>query len=339
MYKSLIKALTGLLLILSLHATGLCQNETSAENYTGRWSLYLPDGAGYLKVHEDQGFLDAELLWYGGSINPVAGLYLTDHSLVVTRISGVTRKRDASGKPERMHQLTDRFKFSPVSQNELKGVALLVNKNGKGIQRIEFTAKKNPPLPPRPDLNSIRYGEPVILFGGKDLNKWTLADPGDRSPFQLIDGIMVNQPVEGEGSLGKFRTVEEFEDFKLTLDFNYPGDCNSGIYLRGVYEIQMKYNYGKDPNLKSTGALYGRIVPSQAAEKPAGEWQDIEIILYKRHVTVTLNGSRIIDNQPVEGITGGALSANEFAPGPIYLQGNHSRGVSYRNIILTPILN
>ena len=74
-----------------------------------------------------------------------------------------------------------------------------------------------------------------------------------------------------------------------------------------------------------------------SAEKPAGEWQTIDITLCDRHVTVILNGKKIIDNAPLLGCTGGALNSNEFKPGPIYLQGDHTQ-VSYRNIVLTPIV-
>ncbi len=63
----------------------------------------------------------------------------------------------------------------------------------------------------------------------------------------------------------------------------------------------------------------------------------MDITLYKRHVTVILNGTAIIKNQPVYGVTGGALTADQFADGPIYLQGDHGM-VSYRNIVLTPIV-
>ena len=85
------------------------------------------------------------------------------------------------------------------------------------------------------------------------------------------------------------------------------------------------------------GAIYSRITPIFSAEKPAGEWQTLAITLCDRHVTVILNGTKIIDNQPLYGVTGGALTANEFIPGPIYLQGDHGK-VSYRNIVLTPII-
>jgi hypothetical protein len=73
-----------------------------------------------------------------------------------------------------------------------------------------------------------------------------------------------------------------------------------------------------------------------SAEKPAGSWQNMDITLCDRHVTVILNGKTIIDNQPVYGPTGGAIISDVFAKGPIYLQGDHGK-VLYRNMVLTPI--
>jgi len=64
----------------------------------------------------------------------------------------------------------------------------------------------------------------------------------------------------------------------------------------------------------------------------------MDITLYKRHLTVILNGKTIIDNKPVYGPTGGALQADVTKAGPIYLQGDHGK-VSYRNIALTPIID
>jgi hypothetical protein len=85
------------------------------------------------------------------------------------------------------------------------------------------------------------------------------------------------------------------------------------------------------------GAIYSRIFPTEGAEKPAGEWQTFDITLVDRYVTVILNGKAIIDNQPLLGCTGGALWPDQFRPGPIYLQGDHT-GVSYRNIVLRPVV-
>ncbi len=84
------------------------------------------------------------------------------------------------------------------------------------------------------------------------------------------------------------------------------------------------------------GAIYSRITPTENAAKPAGQWQSFDITLMDRHVTVILNGRKIIDNQPLLGCTGGALWSDQFRPGPIYLQGDHT-SIEYRNIILRPV--
>jgi hypothetical protein len=132
--------------------------------------------------------------------------------------------------------------------------------------------------------------------------------------------------------------VDTYEDFNLKIEVNVPAHSNSGVYLRGIYEVQVVDSYGKELDSHNMGGLYSRITPLLAAEKPAGEWQKMDITLYKRHLTVVLNGKTIIDNQPVKGVTGGALTSDEFIPGPIYLQGDHGK-VSYRNIVITPVVN
>ena len=157
----------------------------------------------------------------------------------------------------------------------------------------------------------------------------------------MVNGTLVNDPVQPEGrphiNYGNLRTTALFEDFKLKLQVNIPKGNNSGVYLRGIYEVQIYDSYGLPLDSHNMGAIYSRITPSVAAEKPAGEWQDLEMILCDRHVTVILNGKTIIDNQPLQGCTGGALTADEFVPGPLYLQGDHGR-VLYRNIVLWPII-
>ena len=83
-------------------------------------------------------------------------------------------------------------------------------------------------------------------------------------------------------------------------------DGNSGVYLRGIYEVQVADTYGRPLDAHNMGAIYSRIKPTVAAEKPAGEWQTMDITYVDRHATVILNGKKIIDNQPVLGCTGGA---------------------------------
>jgi hypothetical protein len=196
-------------------------------------------------------------------------------------------------------------------------------------------------LPPAPDLGKLKFGKSIKLFNGKNLKGWKLTNPGAKNGWSVKRGILVNDPAQKEGqphvSFGNLRTEKEFEDFNLKLDVNVPPHGNSGVYLRGIYEVQVCDSHGQPPESHTMGSIYSRIAPAAAAEKPAGEWQTLDMTLADRHVTVKLNGKVIIDNQPLLGCTGGALWSDEFRPGPIYLQGDHT-GIQYRNIVLTPVI-
>jgi len=129
--------------------------------------------------------------------------------------------------------------------------------------------------------------------------------------------------------------VQKFEDFKLHLEFRVPKGENSGVYLRGRYELQVDDAAGLEPSSHHLGGLYGFIAPSENVAKAAGEWQTMDAMLVGRMLTFTLNGTMVICNREIPGITGGALDSNEADPGPILLQGDHGP-VDYRNIVITP---
>ncbi len=131
-------------------------------------------------------------------------------------------------------------------------------------------------------------------------------------------------------------TERKFTDFKLHTEFRYPKGSNSGVYLRGRYEVQIEDNFGLEPDSHYIGGVYGFLTPSVNAGKKAGEWQTLDVTLVGRVVTVVLNGERIIDRQTIPGITGGALDSDEDKPGPILLQGDHGR-VEFRKVTLTPV--
>jgi len=308
------------------------------DSFKGRWALHLPGGAGWLEVSDHQGILDASLLWYGGSVLPVSSVNVTNNSLIVTRIQPVNRQLEDG--TSRRFTVTNTLTLKPEG-DRLKGIAHLPDHSGMGTQVIEFEAERIPELSPAPDLSMISYGEPIELFNGTDLTGWHLINDQQVNGFKAEDGLLVNDPVQHDEedhiSYGNLRTDATFEDFRLTLEVNVPEGSNSGVYLRGIYEIQVADTYGRDTNPHHMGALYSRIEPSVNAEKPAGEWQSMDITLHQRHLTVILNGTTIIDNQPVLGVTGGAMTADEFSEGPIYLQGDHGR-ILYRNLVLTPIL-
>ncbi|HEY8535265.1 MAG TPA: DUF1080 domain-containing protein, partial [Vicinamibacterales bacterium] len=92
---------------------------------------------------------------------------------------------------------------------------------------------------------------------------------------------------------------------------------------------------GKALSALRMGGVYGFLTPYVDAAKPAGEWQPFDIALVGPRVTVVLNGTTIIDNEVIPGITGGALDSNEGAPGPLMLQGDHGK-IEFRKIELIP---
>ena len=146
----------------------------------------------------------------------------------------------------------------------------------------------------------------------------------------------MNDQSEHGKNYGNLRTDREFEDFNLKLETKLAKGGNSGVFIRGIYEVQVADTYGRPLNPHNMGAVYTRITPSESAEKPPGEWQTLDITFVKRHATVILNGKKIIDNQPVRGCTGSALFSDVTKPGPIYLQGDHT-GIEYRNIVIRSI--
>jgi hypothetical protein len=229
-----------------------------------------------------------------------------------------------------------------AGDDEIFGMAFFPGDDGVAFEKVSFTGKRIPPIGEAPDLASAEFGDPITLIAENDLSGWELMEKNAANGWSVTDGVLLNNPVADPGSehvsFGNLRTKDTYEDFNLKLEVKVPEGGNSGVYLRGVYEIQVYDSYGKQTDSHNMGALYSRITPSASAEKPAGEWQSMDITLWKRHLTVILNGTKIIDNQPVKGITGGAMTADEFGPGPIYLQGDHGK-VWYRNMVLTPVEN
>lgn len=185
--------------------------------------------------------------------------------------------------------------------------------------RAPDLAREEPPV----------WGTPKNLLDD-DMSRWIIPD---NNKFRMIDGVLVNEEVGGN-----LVTKEKFDDFKLSVEFRYPEGSNSGVYLRGRYEVQIEDNYGMPSDPLMIGGIYGFIEPSINAAKPAGEWQTFEITLVGRHVTVVHNGIEVISNRPIPGITGGSLDSNEGEPGPIMLQGDHGP-VDFRKLVITPAVN
>lgn len=174
----------------------------------------------------------------------------------------------------------------------------------------------------------VVWGTPIKLFNGLNLDGWHASK--NKNQWIAENGIM-KSPQSGANIISD----QQFNDFKLHIEFRYPEGSNSGVYLRGRYEIQVEDNRGQEPSSTFFGGIYGFITPNEMAAKAPGEWQTYDVTLVGRRVTVVANGKKIITDQIIPGITGGALDSKEGEPGPIMLQGDHGP-IEYRNIIITP---
>lgn len=309
----------------------------------GSWALTLPFdrmNAGHLILSKDAaGKPAAKLLWRWGSPKdlPAADVQVEKDGFTLTF---------GNMKPKDLPQDKGAWRRDRVVAKVIGDWAACtyqkVDGNGKPVgEALTFSAKRNPKIGPAPDLKTAVRGKPINLLAGT-IADFELMESNKENGWTLKDGVLSNRiQRDAKGKSlhrnGNLRTKrDDFYDFNLKYDVRVLPGCNSGVYLRGIYEIQVLDSYGKPVDCHNMAAYYGRVTPKVAAEKKAGEWQTVDVTLYKRHLTVVLNGVKIIDNVPVVGITGGAMTANEFVNGPLYIQGDHS-DADFRNMILTPL--
>jgi hypothetical protein len=198
-------------------------------------------------------------------------------------------------------------------------------------QAIRFTGVRAPKFE-RVDVSKLRPGKPIELFNGKNLSGWRPLHPDRKVEWQVVDGVTKNVP----GAVDLV-TEQKFWNFKLHAEYRVGPKSNSGIGLRARYEVQILEDHGRPVSLHGNGALYSRILPSVNASKPANEWQTFDITLVGNHVTVVLNGTTIINDKEIDGLTAVAVDPNEGEPGPIIIQGDHG-AVEFRKLTLTPLL-
>jgi hypothetical protein len=185
------------------------------------------------------------------------------------------------------------------------------------------------PAPAMKHKAPAAWTHPEALFSGKDLAGWEPDDP-PQNHWKAVDGVLLN-----ESAGANIRTTRKFEDFKLHIEYNCPQDGNSGVYLRGRYEVQVEYEPpGTDDKYHGMGSIYGFIAPAVMVRPRPGEWESYDVTLVGRNVTVVRDGVTTIDNQEIPGITGGALDSHEGEAGPLYIQGDHTGGMKYRNITI-----
>jgi hypothetical protein len=207
-----------------------------------------------------------------------------------------------------------------IDGNELSGS--MTYPDGK---QVRVTGKRAPSLRRQA---TPEWGAPMRLFNGTTLSGWHVV--GGTNRWQAANGVLRNSE-----SGGNLVTDRSFSDFKLHLEFRYPKGSNSGVYLRGRYEVQIADSVPVEPVNDLLGGVYGFIAPSEVVNAKPNEWHTYDIMLVGRTITIVANGKMVICNQEIPGITGGALDSDEGAPGPLMLQGDHGV-IEYRNIVLTP---
>lgn len=195
-----------------------------------------------------------------------------------------------------------------------------------GGEREAFTGKRAPSL--RRTAPPV-WGAPIPLFNGRDRSGWTSF--GGTNNWKVVSAILTNTKPGAN-----LMTDARYTDFKLHIEFRYPKNGNSGVYLRGRHEVQVEDISDAELNSTHIGGVYGFLVPNENAANGPGVWNTYDITLIGRRVTVVLNSKTVIADQIIPGITGGAIDSDEGAPGPIYLQGDHTT-VEYRNIVITPV--
>jgi hypothetical protein len=308
-------AVTAVAILLSL-AGGLLSATAKAQSpYIGRWDLTVKGADG-----EYPSWIEIKLSGHRTLVGSYVGQF--GSARPISHIKVAEGKMQFVVPPQWEDRTSDVVVEGKFDSDRLVGTVT----DDKG-QSLSWTAVRAPDLKP---AMPPQWGEPIELFNGKDLSGWKSRSADGKHGWKVTSGAMFNEK-PGQDLL----TEKKFGDFKLTVEFRYPAGSNSGIYLRGRYEVQIEDNFGREPDSHYIGGVYGHLTPCRNASKPAGEWQKMEITLIGREVDVTLNGEHIIDRQTIPGITGGAFDSREGEKGPVLLQGDHGV-VEYRKVTITP---
>ena len=313
------KSLAVLCLALSsshmISAAGSHRSPIPDGKIVGRWDVTIQEANGdlypsWFEVTGEAGKLTGRFVGRVGSQRPIKTIeFANGHLTFSLPIQYERHKSDLKFEANLVGERLEGTTFDPTGNT------------------LKWTAVRAPKL----DRKSAgRWAKAITLFNGRDLAGWKVRDMNKSGSWRVADAVMENTP-HGTDII----TEQKFTDFKLHVEFKMVEKSNSGVYLRGRYEVQIEDNFGQEPESHRIGGVYGFITPSSNPAKKAGEWQSFDITLIGRKVTVVFNDKLIIDNAEIPGITGGALDCNEGEPGPIMLQGDHEK-IYYRNIVITP---
>ena len=295
-------------------SSSLAAQSASMKPFLGRWDLTLkgPDREwpSWIEIEEQNGQLSAQFVGRWGNARPLPKIEIHGN-----HITFVSPKEEEARKDDM------------VFEGTLSGKTLSGTTTGEDGTPWTWTGVRAPALA---NTAAPTWGKPIQLFNGKDLTGWKMIGP-EKPRWTIENGELVSP-----GSGPELATDSKWQDFKLHIEYNCGKDSNSGVYLRGRYEVQIETETQGELPSQHTGGVYGFLAPSPEHQCTPGAWETYDITLIGRRVTVVQNGTTVIDDKEIPGITGGALDSHEATPGPIYLQGSESGHVTFRNVVLTP---
>jgi hypothetical protein len=297
----------------SIEGVATDSDRVTRETVIGRWDITIekPEGTvpSWLEIRPSgRAMLVGRVVGEVGSARPIARIDLSDRTI---RFAVPPQWEQGDG---------DLVFEGTVGESQLSGS--VTYPDGK---QFRWTGIRAPSLRRQA---APRWGTPLRIFNGSSLSGWRVV--GGTNRWQAANGVLRNSE-----SGGNLVTDRNFSDFKLHLEFRYPKGSNSGVYLRGRYEVQIADSVPAEPVNDLLGSVYGFLAPSAVVRAKPNEWQTYDITLLGRMITIVANGKTVICSQEIPGITGGALDSDEGAPGPLMLQGDHGV-IEYRNIVLTP---
>lgn len=283
--------------------------------FLGRWDLTLkaPDREypSWIEIGQENGNITAVFTGRWGSSRSLPRIAITG-----TQITFASPKEEEASRSDM------------IFEGDLKGQSLSGTVNGPDGSTWRWKGVKAPALDKR--VPFPQWDNPVQLLSGEDLSGWHQSKAGPPD-WTVKDGNLVSP-----GNGPELISDRKFQDFKLHIEFNCGKDSNSGVYLRGRYEVQIETESQGEPPSHHTGGVYGFLAPTPELLRSPDMWQSFDITLIGRKVKVIQNGQTVIDNQEIPGLTGGALDSHESEPGPIYLQGSEKGHVLFRNITISP---
>jgi hypothetical protein len=309
------------LVLVALVAAALAPAQ-DAKPFLGRWDMNVTPATGnpypqWMELGERNGKIEGRVQPRGGGWREILGAKVEGGKMIVAVA--------AAGRAPAIN-----WELTSAGPGKITGIEKRGDTDGPKLAGV-LAPKLDRPMPKA-------WSKPVPIFNGKDLTGWEPIGNVANNKWIARDGELVNDNPEVPGvrnpGAANLKTTGKWQDFKLHIEVNCPETGNSGIYLRGRYEIQVGTEGGKLPT-HEMGAVYSHYPPPADAPLNLGKWTSFDITFVGRHVTVLRDGKMYHNNVEIPGPTGGALDSNEAEPGPFFLQGDHHGIIRYRNITVS----